>query len=86
MLAGWCSWFVTGLLYPRFQTRPRYRSVDFPDAKNQQRPCRMIIRQGKRSLEHPFDLDAIGKFKIPKYKFCIGRAQVPPTGGQNYLR
>ncbi|GFW69685.1 hypothetical protein TNCV_1883291 [Trichonephila clavipes] len=50
MTAGWSSWFVTGLLYSRLQVQPRHKSVDFHDAENGQRPCRMIIRHVKNPL------------------------------------
>ncbi|GFS50904.1 hypothetical protein TNCV_4847981 [Trichonephila clavipes] len=41
--AGWRGWFVAGLLYPRLRARPRPKSMDFHDAENRQRPCRIII-------------------------------------------
>ncbi|GFW63111.1 hypothetical protein TNCV_4454591 [Trichonephila clavipes] len=44
----------------------------------------------KRSQERMFSLGDLDKIKIPKYKFRVGRAQVPPsgveTGSENYLR
>ncbi|GFY36620.1 uncharacterized protein TNCV_28241 [Trichonephila clavipes] len=43
MTGGWRGWFVAGVPPPRLQVRPRPKSVDFRDAENQQRPCRMII-------------------------------------------
>ncbi|GFV49892.1 hypothetical protein TNCV_1391741 [Trichonephila clavipes] len=46
----WRSWFVVGHLYPRLLVRHRPKSVDFPDAQNRQRPCRMIIRHEKDPL------------------------------------
>ncbi|GFV07251.1 hypothetical protein TNCV_1312491 [Trichonephila clavipes] len=44
MSVGWRGWFVNGLLHPRLQIRPWSESVDFLDAENQQRPCRMNMR------------------------------------------
>ncbi|GFT98771.1 hypothetical protein TNCV_3792161 [Trichonephila clavipes] len=41
------GWFVVGLLYRRLRVRPQPKSVDFHDAGNRQRPCRMIIRHVK---------------------------------------
>ncbi|GFV13531.1 hypothetical protein TNCV_67341 [Trichonephila clavipes] len=46
--AGWCSWFVTGLVRLKRRARPWPKSVDFHDAENRQRPCRM--RYVKRPL------------------------------------
>ncbi|GFX09880.1 hypothetical protein TNCV_3565581 [Trichonephila clavipes] len=86
MPTGWLSWFVAGLLHPRLLVQPRPKSVDFHDAENRQRPCRMIMRHVKNPL-WPFGLGPLGKIK---FQFCIVRAQVPPsgeeTGRQNYLR
>ncbi|GFX07590.1 hypothetical protein TNCV_4158621 [Trichonephila clavipes] len=42
--AGWRGWFVAGPLHLRMRVRPRLKSVDFVDAENRQRPCRMITR------------------------------------------
>ncbi|GFX16006.1 hypothetical protein TNCV_4702651 [Trichonephila clavipes] len=42
-----CSWSGTGLVRPSLWVRPRQKLVDFHDAKNRQRPCRMIIRDVK---------------------------------------
>ncbi|GFV88455.1 hypothetical protein TNCV_1242681 [Trichonephila clavipes] len=39
--------FVVGLLHPRLWIQLRPKSVDFHDAENRQRQCRMIIRQSK---------------------------------------
>ncbi|GFW50254.1 hypothetical protein TNCV_4696721 [Trichonephila clavipes] len=50
MPAGWRSWFVAGLLYPRLRARTRSKPVDFPDAENRQRSYRMIIRHEKDPL------------------------------------
>ncbi|GFX99120.1 hypothetical protein TNCV_2493011 [Trichonephila clavipes] len=44
LTAGWRSWFVSGLLYPRLRLRARPKLVDFPEAVNRQRPCYIIIR------------------------------------------
>ncbi|GFW25192.1 hypothetical protein TNCV_2262501 [Trichonephila clavipes] len=44
-MVGWHGWFVAGLLHPRLRVRLRSKPVDFPDAENRQRPCRMIIRK-----------------------------------------
>ncbi|GFV53384.1 hypothetical protein TNCV_4502651 [Trichonephila clavipes] len=38
---------VAGLPYLRLRVRPWPMLVDFHDAENQQRPCRMIIRHVK---------------------------------------
>ncbi|GFX39723.1 hypothetical protein TNCV_2104671 [Trichonephila clavipes] len=57
-------WLVAGLLYPRLRVRPRPKSVDFPVAKNRQRPCRMNMRHVKNPLECPFGLGALGKIKL----------------------
>ncbi|GFY32965.1 hypothetical protein TNCV_2877141 [Trichonephila clavipes] len=43
-MAGWRGWFVTDLLRLRFRVRPRLKLVDFRDAENRQRPCRMNMR------------------------------------------
>ncbi|GFV66063.1 hypothetical protein TNCV_1440701 [Trichonephila clavipes] len=61
---GWRSWFVDGLLPPRLWVRSRPNLVDFHDAENRQRPCRMIMRHLKNPLEHPFGLGALGKIKF----------------------
>ncbi|GFV14654.1 hypothetical protein TNCV_2586271 [Trichonephila clavipes] len=45
--AGWRGLFDAGLLLPRLWVPPRPKSVDFHDAENRQRPCRMIIRHVK---------------------------------------
>ncbi|GFW25615.1 transposable element Tcb2 transposase [Trichonephila clavipes] len=45
--AGWRSWFIDGLLHLRLRVRPRPKSVDFHDAENRQRPCRMIMQHVK---------------------------------------
>ncbi|GFW37821.1 hypothetical protein TNCV_4630261 [Trichonephila clavipes] len=37
MPAGWRSWFVAGLLYPKLWVRPLSKSVGFHDAENRQR-------------------------------------------------
>ncbi|GFT82008.1 hypothetical protein TNCV_3909531 [Trichonephila clavipes] len=47
--AGWVVGLVD-LLYPRLQVRPQPKSVDFPNAENRQRLCRMIIRHEKDPL------------------------------------
>ncbi|GFV28258.1 hypothetical protein TNCV_679461 [Trichonephila clavipes] len=44
MPAGWCSWFVAGLVRLRLWVLLRPKSVDFHDAENRQRPCRMTMR------------------------------------------
>ncbi|GFX08028.1 hypothetical protein TNCV_1237091 [Trichonephila clavipes] len=54
MPAGWSSWFVACLLYPRLRVRPRPKSVDFPDVENLQWPYRMIIRHEKDPLSVRF--------------------------------
>ncbi|GFS95195.1 hypothetical protein TNCV_2705351 [Trichonephila clavipes] len=41
--AGWRGWSVAGILYSRLRVRPWLKSVDFHDAENRQRPCRLII-------------------------------------------
>ncbi|GFW28033.1 hypothetical protein TNCV_769131 [Trichonephila clavipes] len=48
-LAGrrWSDWFVAGCLHLRLRVRPQTKSVDFHDAENRQRPCRMIIQHVK---------------------------------------
>ncbi|GFT01805.1 hypothetical protein TNCV_4206021 [Trichonephila clavipes] len=61
---GWRSWFVVDLLHPRLRVRPRPKSVDFYDAENRQRPCRMIKRHAKNPLKWPFGLGALGKIKF----------------------
>ncbi|GFV82704.1 hypothetical protein TNCV_4146721 [Trichonephila clavipes] len=46
----WRGWLVAGLLYPwlrRLRVRPRPKWMDFHDAENRQRLCRMIIRHVK---------------------------------------
>ncbi|GFV69618.1 hypothetical protein TNCV_4507331 [Trichonephila clavipes] len=48
--AGKSSWFVAGLLPLRLRVRPWSMSVDFHDAENRQRPCRMIMRHVKNPL------------------------------------
>ncbi|GFX89239.1 hypothetical protein TNCV_1339381 [Trichonephila clavipes] len=42
--AGGHGWFVAGLRHLRLRVRFRPKTVDFHDAENLQRPCRMIIR------------------------------------------
>ncbi|GFT20265.1 hypothetical protein TNCV_4060531 [Trichonephila clavipes] len=37
-------------MQPRFRAQPWPKSVDFHDAENRQRPCRMIIRQDNLGL------------------------------------
>ncbi|GFU93433.1 hypothetical protein TNCV_2728201 [Trichonephila clavipes] len=44
---GRLGWFVAGLPHPRLRVRFRPKSVDFHDAENRQRPCRMIMRHVK---------------------------------------
>ncbi|GFV72982.1 hypothetical protein TNCV_1734501 [Trichonephila clavipes] len=61
---GWRNWFVAGLLPLRLRVRPQPKSVDFHDAENRQRPCRMIMRHVKNPLECPFGLGALGKIKF----------------------
>ncbi|GFU82543.1 hypothetical protein TNCV_4790941 [Trichonephila clavipes] len=48
--AGWRGWFATDLMQPRFRAQHWPKSVDFHDAENRQRPCRMIIRQNNLEL------------------------------------
>ncbi|GFY05150.1 hypothetical protein TNCV_3270221 [Trichonephila clavipes] len=48
--AGWCSWFVAGLVRPSLWVRILPKSVDFHNAENQQWPCRMIMQNVKDSL------------------------------------
>ncbi|GFV56117.1 retrovirus-related Pol polyprotein from transposon 17.6 [Trichonephila clavipes] len=40
---GWRGWFVTGLLHLKLRVQPQPKSVEFLDAENRQRSCRMII-------------------------------------------
>ncbi|GFT02851.1 hypothetical protein TNCV_1846631 [Trichonephila clavipes] len=47
---GWLGWFVAGPLHPRLRVQPRPKSVEFYDAENRQRSCRMIIRHVKDPL------------------------------------
>ncbi|GFV73145.1 uncharacterized protein TNCV_3665621 [Trichonephila clavipes] len=44
-----CSW-VAGIMYLRLRVRPRPKSMDFPDAENQQPPFHMAILQEKDPL------------------------------------
>ncbi|GFV90432.1 uncharacterized protein TNCV_50071 [Trichonephila clavipes] len=50
MPAGWCSWFVPGLVRLRVRFQPQPKSVEFHDAQNRQRSCRMIMRNVKYLL------------------------------------
>ncbi|GFV58524.1 hypothetical protein TNCV_4933091, partial [Trichonephila clavipes] len=45
--SGLCGLFVAALLHIRLRVRPKPKSVDYHDAENRQRPCRMIIRHVK---------------------------------------
>ncbi|GFV02425.1 hypothetical protein TNCV_1023531 [Trichonephila clavipes] len=65
MPVGWCGWFVTGLLPLKLPVQPRPKSVDFPDAENRQRSCRMIIQHLR-----PLYRDSTGAFE--KYNLEVG--------------
>ncbi|GFX88669.1 hypothetical protein TNCV_832991 [Trichonephila clavipes] len=77
-LAGWRSWYVTSLLFPRLWARPRPKSVDIPDAENRQRSYGYTA--GKISLECPFGLDALGKIKLPSTNFVSAELMCLPLG------
>ncbi|GFU83659.1 hypothetical protein TNCV_1411971 [Trichonephila clavipes] len=89
MPTGWRGWFITVLLNLRFRVRPRPKSVDFHDAENRQRPCRMIMRHVKNCLECLFGFGALGKIKFlepSSHRQSSGAAVWGGNLSQNYLR
>ncbi|GFU19025.1 hypothetical protein TNCV_430651 [Trichonephila clavipes] len=64
-MAGWRGWFVAGLLHVRLRVQHRLKSVDFHDAENQQRSCRMIIRHAKDSYQRRVMLDDWSRSRWP---------------------
>ncbi|GFU48355.1 hypothetical protein TNCV_3342471 [Trichonephila clavipes] len=80
---GWRSWFVAGLLHPRIQVRPRPKSVDFHDAENRRRPCRMIMRLVKKPLKCPFELGALGTRRIASYASAQRSITIPAVTEPN---
>ncbi|GFX93976.1 hypothetical protein TNCV_3413471 [Trichonephila clavipes] len=45
--SGRRGWFVPGFICLWLRVRPRPKSVDFHDAENRQRKCRMVMRHVK---------------------------------------
>ncbi|GFX17881.1 hypothetical protein TNCV_2293291 [Trichonephila clavipes] len=45
--AGCRSWYVARFVRLRYRIRPQTKSVDFHDAENRQRSCRVIMRHIK---------------------------------------
>ncbi|GFY09563.1 hypothetical protein TNCV_4322411 [Trichonephila clavipes] len=78
--AGWRSWFVAGLLYPKLRVRPQLKSVDFPVTQNRQRPCHMIIRHEKDPLSV---LLALGKFACLSTNFASAQLRGLPLGKES---
>ncbi|GFV01945.1 ras-specific guanine nucleotide-releasing factor RalGPS2 [Trichonephila clavipes] len=82
------GWFVAGLLHLRLRVQPRPKSVDFHDAENRQRPCRILIRHVKNPLSACLAWVLSAKFNPSIGSHC--QSSVPPsrkkTERPNYLR
>ncbi|GFW33811.1 hypothetical protein TNCV_3588971 [Trichonephila clavipes] len=77
------SWYGAGLVRPSLRVRPLPKSLDFHDAKNRQRPCRMIMRHVKGPKRARLVWVLQGKIKF-LVQFRIVRAQVSPSGVETW--